>query len=291
MEFSDCCPEQVGAIFMTDTMFPRSTLPPSEAGGGSFSRAPSTPFDTRTAALQRERATQRLAAIGEMTGGIAHDFRSLLSVIDSGLRLIERSADDPEKIQTVIASAREGIDRGVELTSQLLTFAKHQVLDAHAGNLNEFLKSFEPFLRYGAGPNVRVRLVLGSDIPACLIDPAFFDAAILNLVVNARDAMPNGGEVRIITELWEQNTAVSSSAAPGTYARVRVEDNGCGMPEEVLRKVFDPFFTTKGETGTGIGLSQVYAFATMVGGQVSIVSESGLGTTVTLLFPAVQQEV
>ncbi len=225
-----------------------------------------------------------------MTGGIAHDFRSLLSVIDSGLRLIERSADDPEKVHALIASTREGIDRGVELTSQLLTFAKHQVLDAHAGNLNDFLRSFEPFLRYGAGPGVRVRLVLGSDIPACLIDPAFFDTAILNLVVNARDAMPDGGEVRIVTERWKQNSTAFDPVKSGTYVRVRVEDNGCGMPEDVLRKVFDPFFTTKGETGTGIGLSQVFAFATMVGGQVSIASESGIGTTVTLLFPAVRPD-
>lgn len=177
------------------------------------------------------------------------------------------------------------------MASQLLTFAKHQVLDAHAGNLNEFLKSFEPFLRYGARPNVRVRLMLGSDIPACFIDPAFFDAAILNLVVNARDAMPNGGEVRIITERWEPDMTTPGPAAPGTYVRVRVEDEGCGMPDEVLRQVFDPFFTTKGETGTGIGLSQVYAFAMMMGGQVKIANQSGIGTTVILLFPSLQPAV
>lgn len=276
-------------IFMTDST--RYSLQRSQRGCESLSPTPNAPFDTATAATQRERATHRLAAIGEMTGGIAHDFRSLLSVIDSGLRLIERSADDAEKFHALIASTREGIDRGVELTSQLLAFAKHQVLDAHAGNLNEFLRSFEPFLRYGAGPNVRVRLTLDSDIPACLIDPAFFDAAMLNLVVNARDAMPDGGEVRIVTERWEQNATIPSPTGPGRYVRVRVEDDGYGMPEEVLRKVFDPFFTTKGETGTGIGLSQVYAFATMVGGQVSVASESGIGTTVTLLFPSVEPEV
>ncbi|MGB3540098.1 MAG: ATP-binding protein [Mesorhizobium sp.] len=275
---------------MTDTVFPRSTFVSRQADGKRPSPVPDAPFDTQTAAMQRERATHRLAAIGEMTGGIAHDFRSLLSIIDSGLRLIERSADDPDKIHALIASTREGIDRGVELTSQLLTFAKHQILDAHAGNLNEFLRSFEPFLRYGAGHNVRVRLMLGSDIPACLIDPAFFDAAILNLVINARDAMPDGGEVRIITERWEQDVTKAGLVGQETYVRVRVEDDGCGMPAEVLRKVFDPFFTTKGETGTGIGLSQVYAFATMVGGQVSIESDSGIGTTVTLLFPSVRSD-
>lgn len=272
---------------MVGTVSPHSTSQGSQAERESLLSAPNALFDIRSAAMQRERATGRLAAIGEMTGGIAHDFRSLLSVIDSGLRLIERSADDAERIHALIASTREGIDRGVELTSQLLTFAKHQVLDAHAGNLNEFLKSFEPFLRYGAGPNVRVRLKLGSVIPACLIDPAFFDAAMLNLVVNARDAMPNGGEVRIVTDQWEQDMSAPGPAGPGTYVRVRVEDEGCGMPDEILRQVFDPFFTTKGETGTGIGLSQVAAFAMMVGGQVSVASESGIGTTFTLLFPSV----
>lgn len=222
-----------------------------------------------------------------MTGGIAHDFRNLLAVIESGLRLAEKRADEPEQVRAYIAAAREAIDRGVELTSQLLAFAKHQELDAHAGDLNVFLRTFEPLLRYGAGPDVRVKLELGSDIPDCLIDPALFDAAVLNLVVNARDAMPNGGEVRIITERLEQKTAAPHSPGPGTFARVRVVDEGHGVPEEIMRRVFDPFFTTKGETGTGIGLSQVYAFTKMVGGHVSIASEQGVGTTVALLFPAI----
>lgn len=208
-------------------------------------------------------------------------------MIESGLRLAEKRADEPEQVRAYIAAAREAIDRGVELTSQLLAFAKHQELDAHAGDLNVFIRTFEPLLRYGAGPDVRVRLELGSDIPDCLIDPALFDAAVLNLVVNARDAMPNGGEVRIVTERLEQKTATPDTPGAGTFARVRVVDEGHGMPEEILRRVFDPFFTTKGETGTGIGLSQVYAFTQMVGGHVSIASEQGVGTTVALLFPAI----
>jgi signal transduction histidine kinase len=252
---------------------------PSE---GSINR-----LDDQVAIAQRGRATNRLAALGEMTGGIAHDFRNLLAVIESGLRLAESGADEPDKARAYIAAAREGVDRGIELTSELLAFAKHQELNAHAGDPNEFLRIFEPFLRYGAGPNVRVKLELGSNIPDCLIDPPLFDAAVLNLVVNARDAMPNGGEIRIVTERLDQKTATSDSLGPGMYARVCVEDNGHGMPEEVLRRVFDPFFTTKGETGTGIGLPQVRAYAQMVGGRVRISSEPGLGTTVDLLFPSI----
>ena len=240
-----------------------------------------------SAAEQRVRAAQRLAALGEMTGGIAHDFRNLLAVIESGLRLAERSSEQPEKVRAYIAAAREGIDRGVELTSQLLAFAKHQELDAHAGDVNEFLRNFEPFLRYGAGSGVRVVLDLASDIPRCLVDPALFDAAVLNLVVNARDAMPSGGEVRITTERLVIANATSGSPPPGTYARVRVKDGGQGMAPEVLRRVFDPFFTTKGEKGTGMGLAQVYAFMQLVGGCVAIASERDIGTTFDLLFPSV----
>lgn len=258
----------------------------SQGGRDERSRGSVTCSDARSTAEQRERATHRLAALGEMTGGIAHDFRNLLAVIESGLRLAERSIEEPDKVCAYIAAAREGIDRGIELTSHLLTFAKHQELDAHAGDLNEFLRAFEPFLRYGTGPNVRIKLELGSGIPNCLIDPALFGAAVLNLVVNARDAMPNGGEVRIITVRLEQKAATPDPPGPGIYARVRVEDDGHGMFREVLQRVLDPFFTTKGETGTGIGLTQVRTYTEMVGGQIRIASEPGRGTTVDLLFPS-----
>ncbi|PBC03680.1 ATP-binding protein [Mesorhizobium sp. WSM3860] len=248
------------------------------------------PLDARTAVERREHAAYRLAALGEMTGGIAHDFRNLLAVIESGLRFAERSADDPDRVRAALAMAREGIDRGIDLTSQLLALAKYRELDAHAGDLNEFLRSFGPLLRYGAGPDVRVTLELGSDLPACLIDPALFDTAVLNLVVNARDAMSNGGEIRVVTERLVQETATPEPPGPGTYACVRVKDHGCGMSTEVLQQAFDPFFTTKGEQGTGMGLSQVRALTQMVGGHVRIASESGVGTTVELLFPSIEPE-
>jgi signal transduction histidine kinase len=249
------------------------------------------PLGVWATAQQRERATHRLAALGEMTGGIAHDFRNLLAVIGSGLRLAEKRAEEPESVRTYIAAARQGIDRGIELTSLVLAFAKHQELDIHAGNLNEFLRSFEPFLRYGAGPDVRIKLELGSDIPDCLIDPALFDSAVLNLVMNARDAMPSGGEIRVTTERLVQTAPTPEPPGPGTYACVRVKDHGCGMAPEVLRKVFDPFFTTKGEKGTGIGMLQVQALARMVGGRIRISSEREIGTTVDLLFPSIQADL
>jgi signal transduction histidine kinase len=176
----------------------------------------------------------------------------------------------------------------VKLTSQLLAFAKHQELEASAGDVNELLRNLELLMRYSAAPGIRIVLKLASDIPKCLIDPSQFDAAVLNLVVNARDAMPNGGELQISTERCGVEAAISDSPAPGTYVRVRVKDSGQGMPAEVVRKVFDPFFTTKGERGTGLGLPHVYAFMRMVGGHVSVTSEWGSGTTVDLLFPSVE---
>jgi signal transduction histidine kinase len=241
----------------------------------------------RFAAEQRARAAQRLAALGEMTGGIVHDFRNLLARIESSLRLAERRLDEPEKMRGYIAAARAGIDRGVKLTSQLLAFAKHQELEATEGDMNELLRNLELPMRYSAAPGIRIVLSLGSDIPKCLIDPSQFDAAILNLVVNARDAMPNGGELQISTDRCRVEAAIPDGPSLGTYVRVRVRDNGQGMPPEVVRKVFDPFFTTKGERGTGLGLPHVHAFMRMVGGHVSVTSEWGNGTTVDLLFPSV----
>jgi len=273
---------------MADDIFPYETQSRSQAERDESAHISNMALEVRTA-QQRERATRRLAALGEMTGGIAHDFRNLLAVIESGLRLAEKRADEPESVRAYIAAAREGIDRGIELTSQLLAFAKHQELDAHAGDLNEFLRSFEPFLRYGAGPDISVKLELGPGIPRCLIDPAFFDAAVLNLVINARDAMPNGGEIQVTTGRLVQTNASPDPPGPGTYACVRVKDHGCGMPPEVLQKAFDPFFTTKGEKGTGIGLSHVQALAQMVGGRIRVACEQGVGTTVDLLFPSIEQ--
>jgi signal transduction histidine kinase len=244
------------------------------------------PLPSVTAAEQRAAATRRLAALGELTGGIAHDFRNLLTAIGSGLRLAENNWDDPAKLRAYLAETKIAIDGGIALTSQLLAFARHQSLDPHVGNVNEYLHTFEPFLRYGAGPDVRLILELTPDLPNCLLDPAFFDAAVLNLVTNARDAMPNGGRIDISTR------QVSHSHTPGinltpSHVRVRVKDEGCGMPPDIIRKVFDPFFTTKGDRGTGFGLPQVRALMDMVGGTIAISSEPEAGTTIDLLFPIV----
>ena len=174
------------------------------------------------------------------------------------------------------------------MTSELLAFAKQQTFVTDFGDVNKCLRTFGRFLSYGAGPDIRITLELEPNIPACIIDRALFNVAVLNLVINARDAMPNGGEIRIITERLIQKTSVPNAPEPGEYVRVRVKDHGQGMTPADLRKVFNPFFTTKGQMGTGIGLPQVQAFMQIVGGQVSIASEQGIGTTVDLWFPSMQ---
>jgi signal transduction histidine kinase len=167
-----------------------------------------------------------------------------------------------------------------------LAFAKRTELDAHAENANDLLRNLELFLKYGAGAGIRIVFDLASDIPKCLIDPLEFNAAILNLVVDARDAMPAGGEIQISTEVHLVEAEASDLPAPGAYVRVRVTDSGQGMSVETARKIFDPYFTTKGEKGTGLGLPQIAAFMRQAGGHVSVRTEPGQGPTFDLLFPS-----
>jgi signal transduction histidine kinase len=239
-----------------------------------------------SAAELSARASQRFTLLGEMAGGIAHDFRNILAVIDSSLRLMEHHANNLEKFNMCMAGARDGVARGTRLTSQLLHFAKQQEIEMQLVDPNETLRNLDLFLKYGAGLGVRIVFDLADDIPRCLIDPPQFSAAILNLVFNARDAMPHGGQIRISTARCPVDDARSDISVPSMYVRVRVEDEGQGMSPEVMQKILDPFFTTKGEAGTGLGLPQVCAFMRQVGGRLELSSEPQHGTTIDLLFPA-----
>jgi signal transduction histidine kinase len=234
------------------------------------------------------RTTQRLLVFAEMTEGVIHDFRNILTVVDSGLKLAERNYDAPEQVRACIAGAREGIVRGLALTSQLLTFAKQRELDARVCDANALLRDLELFLRYAAGSAIRVVTQLSPDIPNCLIDPSQFAAAMLNLVLNARDAMPGGGTVHISTVRWQETT--SSSQSTKNYVRIRVRDDGFGMSREVIERISEPFFTTKGEKGTGLGIPQVCAFMRHLGGHACIASNPGRGTTIDLFFPAADSD-
>lgn len=224
-------------------------------------------------------ADPRAAVFGEMTRGVAHDFRNILAVIASSIRLAERHADDPEALRTCLAAARDGVDRGTRRMSRLIAFGRHDT-KPRPERINALLDECALFLTYAAGPDVRVVFDLAPDLPACLVDSGRFHSALLNLVANARDAMPGGGVIEIST------MRVDSRADGEAGIRLRVTDTGCGMPGGVLQMVFEPDFTTKGDSGTGLGLPQVRAFMERIGGHVSVKSAVGTGTIFDLVFPA-----
>ena len=226
------------------------------------------------------RAAERINSLGEMAGGIAHDFRNVLAVIGSALNLAERHSGDSEKAALYLAAARESVERGLRLSSRLLTLARPHGLDIHPHSITALIGELAPFLRYGAGPDIRVSLELCEDAPECRVDAPQFNAALLNLVVNARDAMPDGGEIRISADVPDGDPH---------WFRVAVADTGHGMSNETIARIFNPWFTTKGEIGTGLGLPQVCAFMRLVGGRVEVSSEVGKGTTFELLFPALHE--
>jgi signal transduction histidine kinase len=225
-----------------------------------------------------QRAAQKISALGEMTGGIAHDFRNVLCVIASGLHLAERNSGDPQKVDSALEAVREGIERGMKMTNRLLAFARQHELVAGPEDVNTLLGKLKVFLKYGAGPGIRVMLDLARDLPKCLVDPPQFNAAILNLVVNARDAMPDGGTIRI-------STALIAEEGDRKFVRLQVCDDGVGMPPDVIARIFDPYFTTKGDSGTGLGVPQVHALMKQAGGYVTVDSSVGEGTVFDLYFP------
>lgn len=234
--------------------------------------------------LRRERselAAQRMCALGEMTKGIAHDFRNILCIVASGLRLADRNAGSPEQLKSALVAIQQGIERGGRMTSRLLSFASQQELIADPEDVNTLLRKLEAFLKYGAGSGIRIDLPLAADLPTCLVDPPRFNAAILNLVVNARDAMPEGGVIRISTAAVRG----TDHGRPREYVRVRVRDHGVGMSPDVLERIFDPYFTTKGDSGTGLGVPQVHALMEEVDGFVRVESIVGEGTSFDLFFP------
>lgn len=237
---------------------------------------------------QIERPDQRISVLGEMTAGLAHDFRNILAIVQSGASVARKAAPGSAKADLAWAAIHEAIARGTRLTNELLVFARGGTPDVKAHSVNELLTGASTILKYGAGPVIRVKLDLASAVPECLIDPVQFNAAILNLIVNSRDSMANGGEIRIATDECREPCGVSASVAE-KWVRVRVWDQGSGMSPEIVEHLFDPFFTTKGDAGTGLGIPQVLAFMRASGGTVCVSTEPGAGTCFDLRFPAGQQ--
>jgi PAS domain S-box-containing protein len=232
---------------------------------------------------ERLRQTQKMEAVGQLTGGLAHDFNNLLQAICGNLNLIKLKSDDPERISKWAENGLQAAERGAKLTSQLLAFSRLQQIEIKPVDTDELMSGIKDLLKHSLGPSVDIRYELTANENPVYGDQTQLELAILNLAINARDAMPQGGKLTLSTanRFIDNDTDLPA----GHYFELSVTDNGTGMSEEVLNRAFEPFFTTKGVgQGTGLGLAQVYGIAQQAGGFARIRSILGSGTTVTLFL-------
>lgn len=239
---------------------------------------------------QQLRQSNKMVAIGELSGGIAHDFNNLLGIIIGNLDLLARSIAGNEDISKRVSTTLKAATRGADLTKRLLAFSRQQPLTPEPANLNNSVNNLVEMAKQILGNNIEIETELTTDLPPVLVDIAELESALLNLIVNARDAMPDGGKVIISTRLRELDDRYPSvqtrEILPGLYAALSVTDTGEGIPPEILDRVYEPFFTTKERgKGTGMGLSMIYGFAKQSGGAVKIYSEVHHGTNVTIYLP------
>ncbi|MBE7184235.1 MAG: response regulator [Methylobacterium mesophilicum] len=235
---------------------------------------------------------QKMEAVGQLTGGIAHDFNNMMAVVIGGLNLLQRRlARGDTDVSRFIDGAMDGAERAAALTQRLLAFSRQQPLTPEAVDSNAMLEGMIELLSRTLGDNIRIETLLERDVWRTRADPSQLENAILNLCVNARDAMPDGGQLTLQTGNVSLEGDAAQGVEPGHYVRITVTDTGSGMSDDVIAKAFDPFFTTKGVgKGTGLGLSQVFGFIRQSGGQVRISSAIGSGTTVSIFLPRFQGE-
>jgi PAS domain S-box-containing protein len=235
-----------------------------------------------TQAQEQLRQSQKMEALGQLTGGIAHDFNNLLTVVVGGLDLIAKQMTD-ERLSRYATNALAAAERGARLTAQLLAFSRVQRLEVRPTYVAPLIEEMRPLLRNVLGPGIEKIFDLDPHLTPVLADPTQLEVAVLNLAINARDAMPEGGTLTIGT--CKRRIGEDPELEPGTYVELSITDTGVGMTPEVLARAFEPFFTTKEVgKGTGLGLSMVYGMARQSGGSVKIESEPGAGTTVRLYF-------
>lgn len=242
------------------------------------------------------RQSQKMEALGQLTGGIAHDFNNLLQVVGGytdNLQHDLKGSLNPRS-QRALDNIGMAVERATTLTQQLLAFARKQTLKGRPVNLNSLVDSMSELARRTLGENIDFQVRASEDLANCRIDPTQAELALLNVLINARDAMPNGGKVVIETEnrlIGQEDTLAFEGVRPGQYSAIAVTDTGQGMSADILARVMEPFFTTKEPgKGTGLGLAMVYGFAKQSGGAVRIYSEPNHGTTVRLFFPSIEQE-
>jgi PAS domain S-box-containing protein len=250
-----------------------------------------------TDAKERERQlseAQKLQAIGQLTGGVAHDFNNLLAIILGTCELVAEQAGDNHELKQTIAHIAAAAERGAALTHRLLTFSRKQALRPVVIDLNELVLELESLLRRSLGENVHIRTDLDDQLGRVLADVSQLENVLVNLALNARDSMPDGGDVVIATENVRIDAAqpgMEKEMPPGYYIMMSVSDTGSGMTPDVKARAFEPFFTTKSVgKGSGLGLSTVYGFVKQSGGNVTIESEMGAGTTVRIYLPRVESD-
>jgi PAS domain S-box-containing protein len=228
---------------------------------------------------------QKMEAIGQLTAGMAHDFNNLLQVINGNLEVATVSLEKADIARAALDRAQRAAMRAGKLTQQLLTFARKQRLEPKRIGVNNLVVEFSEMLVRTLGERIDLRLDLRPGLPACMLDPTHLEMALLNVLINARDAMPDGGEVTVGTSIVRgEDRARAHNLPSGTYITLCVIDKGIGMPEDVLRRATEPFFTTKGP-GTGLGLAMVHGFVQQSHGRLEIESQQGQGTTVRMIFP------
>ncbi len=246
---------------------------------------------------QREaqlRHAQGLQAVGQLTGGVAHDFNNLLAVIIGNLELAQDELENAPEPHELVARAIAASERGAALTARLLAFSRRQALEPKVVDLNKLVTGTTELLQRTLGETIEVETVTAGGLWRCKVDPAQVETLLLNLAVNARDAMPGGGKLTIETanaRLDDDYAAAHAEVTPGQYVMLAVTDNGTGMPAEIAERAFEPFFTTKDAgQGTGLGLSMIYGFVKQSEGHVKIYSEVGHGTTVKVYLPRSREQ-
>ncbi len=235
------------------------------------------------------RQAQKMDAVGQLTGGVAHDFNNILTVIAGAIENLADGVTDRPQLAAIAEMIDEAARRGADLTGQLLAFARRQPLQPRKIDVNALVADAAKLLRPTLGEQIKIEAMLNEDAWPAIVDPSQLTSALINLAVNGRDAMKDGGKLTFKTRnvaLDEAYASQNADAAPGSYVMIAVSDTGSGIPAAIRDRVFDPFFTTKGVgKGTGLGLSMVYGFVKQSGGHVKIYSEEGLGTTVRLYLP------
>jgi signal transduction histidine kinase len=236
-------------------------------------------------ARERRLQAEKLEALGQLTSGMAHDFRNLLAIVTTNLGLISRHASQDKRVASAVDVGQRAVERGRTLIDQMLSFARQHPLKIEAVDLRRAVTAALPMLEQAGGSGMRIATEISGPLPACRVDETQLEVALVNLVANARDAAGGSGEIRISAAPCPRDELDRRGlTGAGAFVCISVQDNGPGMTEAVRRRVLEPFFTTKGEQGTGLGLAQVYGFMQQVGGDVRIDSAPGQGTSVHLFF-------